>query len=43
MDASDRTRFITAYSRLVADVWADPEKERQLVADPAGADLGAGA
>lgn len=34
MDASDRTKFITAYSRLVADVWADPEKERQLEADP---------
>jgi hypothetical protein len=36
MDSISRARFVAAYSRLVADVWADPDKERQLEADPRG-------
>jgi len=34
MDASSRSEFVTAYSRLVADVWVDPELERRLELDP---------
>ncbi|HEX8093549.1 hypothetical protein [Jatrophihabitans sp.] len=36
MEPSSRSKFVTAYSRLVADVWAEPDKERQLEADPRG-------
>jgi hypothetical protein len=32
--ASDRALFIAAYSRLVAEVWAEPEREASLMADP---------
>src|SRR4051794_31009967 len=34
MDPVDRSWFVAAYSRLVADVWATPEAERQLERDP---------
>jgi len=34
MNSTDRAVFIAAYSRLVADVWAEPANERQLAADP---------
>ena len=34
MNAADRGIFIAGYSRLVAEVWADPAKERQLVENP---------
>ncbi|EWM66218.1 MULTISPECIES: hypothetical protein [Micromonospora] len=32
----DRAVFVAAYSRLVADVWADPAKEQALDRDPRG-------
>ncbi|TNH29655.1 hypothetical protein FHG89_11655 [Micromonospora orduensis] len=34
MTPVDRAVFVAAYSRLVADVWADPVKERALEEDP---------
>lgn len=34
MNAADRGMFVAAYSRLVAEVWSDPAKERQLQEDP---------
>jgi hypothetical protein len=34
MDAADRGMFIAGYSRLVAEVWADPARERLLETDP---------
>lgn len=34
MNSTDRAVFIAAYSRLVADVWAEPARERLLEADP---------
>lgn len=34
MPPRDRAIFIAAYSRLVAEVWADPEVERQLDENP---------
>jgi hypothetical protein len=34
MGPSDRATFIAAYSRLVAEVWADPAAERALAEDP---------
>jgi hypothetical protein len=34
MGPSDRAVFIAAYSRLVAEVWADPAAERALADDP---------
>ncbi|MEU7617940.1 hypothetical protein AB0M91_17255 [Micromonospora rifamycinica] len=34
MTPVDRAVFVAAYSRLVADVWADPERERVLESDP---------
>ncbi|MEO3746751.1 hypothetical protein [Plantactinospora sp. B5E13] len=36
MAPKDRAMFIAAYSRLVAEVWADPAAERQLTDDPRG-------
>src|SRR5882672_10408761 len=33
MQPADRAVFVAAYSRLVAEVWADPEQERLLGAD----------
>jgi hypothetical protein len=36
MTPVDRAMFIAAYSRLVADVWADPVKERALDLEPRG-------
>ncbi|RKN47594.1 hypothetical protein [Micromonospora endolithica] len=34
MTPVDRAVFVAAYSRLVADVWADPEKGRALDRNP---------
>jgi hypothetical protein len=34
MVPADRAMFIAAYSRLVAEVWADPAAERALARDP---------
>lgn len=34
MAAKDRAMFIAAYSRLVAEVWADPAVERELDENP---------
>lgn len=34
MDPAERGTFIAAYSRLVADVWAETEKDRLLGTDP---------
>ncbi|MFI9638568.1 hypothetical protein ACIG87_00665 [Micromonospora sp. NPDC051925] len=34
MTPVDRAVFVAAYSRLVADVWADPVRERALDRDP---------
>lgn len=34
MDPGDRGWFVAAYSKLVADVWSDPELERQLDTEP---------
>ncbi|MDI6105351.1 hypothetical protein QLQ12_42900 [Actinoplanes sp. NEAU-A12] len=34
MDPTERALFITAYGRLVADVWSDPDQERLLADDP---------
>ncbi|MFF0153776.1 hypothetical protein [Micromonospora sp. NPDC005203] len=36
MTPVDRAVFVAAYSRLVADVWADPVKEQALDRDPRG-------
>jgi hypothetical protein len=36
MTPTDRAMLVAAYSRLVADVWADPVKERALEGDPRG-------
>src|SRR5512138_1109822 len=33
MSPKDRAVFVAAYSRLVAEVWADPAKERALEQD----------
>jgi hypothetical protein len=34
MDPADRGMFVAGYSRLVAEVWADPAKERRLQENP---------
>lgn len=34
MDPKERAIFIAAYSRLVAEVWSDPAKERMLAESP---------
>ena len=34
MQPVDRAMFIAAYTRLVAEVWADPDRESQLGSDP---------
>jgi hypothetical protein len=34
MDPSERALFITAYGRLVAGVWSEPDQERLLADDP---------
>jgi hypothetical protein len=34
MVVRDRAAFVAAYSRLVAEVWADPVAERMLTEDP---------
>ena len=34
MSPGDRALFIAVYSRLVAEVWADPAAERALADDP---------
>ena len=34
MQPADQAAFIAAYSRLVAEVWADPDRERLLDEDP---------
>jgi uncharacterized protein YheU (UPF0270 family) len=34
MTPGSRARFVAAYTRLVADVWADPAKELLLDQDP---------
>lgn len=33
MQPADRAVFIAAYSKLVAEVWADPDRERRLDED----------
>ncbi|WFE22198.1 hypothetical protein O7621_02165 [Solwaraspora sp. WMMD937] len=35
MTPKDRATFVAAYSRLVAEVWADPETEAELDTRPA--------
>jgi hypothetical protein len=34
MEPSDRAIFVAAYSKLVAEVWAEPDKERILAENP---------
>jgi hypothetical protein len=34
MHPADRAVFVAAYSRLVVEVWSDPDRERRLVEQP---------
>ena len=34
MDSADRGMFVAAYSRLIAEAWADPARERELLENP---------